>query len=179
MPCLWLHYAARLNSGVRPLMKPSRQLRVRSAIAYSAAMLIAAVYCVLQSVSALPLAFGVASLSVLSAAALGYGLGGWYSLVGSERASFELVAVPLMVGVGAPAVGGSLFLLGGVALAHDGAGENPLWAVPGGIAMAIAYVSLTWPVAVCAFAAAGFVMARISRQGPNNSSKPTPLRGAA
>jgi hypothetical protein len=160
-------------------MKPSRQLRVRSAVAYSAAMLVAAAYCVLQSLSALPLALGVASLSVLSAAALGYGLGGWYSPVGSDRASFELVAVPLIVGLGAPAIGASLFLFGGVAVAQNGGGENPLWAVPGGIAMTMAYISLTWPVAVCAFAAAGFAMARISRQGPNNSSKPTPLRGAA
>ena len=160
-------------------MKPSRQLRLRSAIAYAAAMLVAAAYCVLQSSSALPLALGVASLSVVSAGVLGYGLGGWYSSVGSERPGFELIAVPVLVFLGAPVIGASVFLLAGIALAQPGAGENPLLAIPAGIAMTMAYISLTWPVALCAFAAAGVVMARISRQGPNNSSKPTPLRGAA
>ena len=160
-------------------MKPSRQLRFRSAIAYAAAMLVAAAYCVLQSFSVLPLALGVASLSVLSAGALGYGLGGWYSSVGSERPGFELVAVPVLICLGAPVAGASVFLLTGTVVGQTEAGESTLLAIPGGIAMTMAYISLTWPVALCAFAAAGVVMARISRQGPNNSSKPTPLRGAA
>jgi hypothetical protein len=160
-------------------MKPSRQLRVRSAIVYAAAMLVASAYCLLQSISALPLAFGVAALSVLSAAAIGYGLGGWYISVGSERPTFELVAIPVLVFLGGPVLGASIFLIAGAVLSQSGAGESPLWAVPGAIAMTMAYISLTWPVALGAFVAAGIAMARFSRRGPNSSSKPTPLRGAA
>lgn len=151
-------------------MNPSRQLRLTSALTYAAAMVVAAAYCVLQSASPLPLAFGVASLSVMSAAVLGYGLGGWYSPIGAERPRFELIAVPVVVCLGAPVIGASVFLLAGFALAPSAARESPLLAVPGGIAMTIAYFSLTWPVALCAFGVAGVAMARKIGKGPATHS---------
>jgi hypothetical protein len=142
-------------------------------------MLLASAYCVLHSLSELPLAVGVAALSVLSAAAIGYVLGGWYLRSGSEQPTFELVAVPILAFLGGPLVGASLFMLGAVLFSQPGATENPIVAVYLSVPMTMAYISLSWPVALPVFAAAAIAMARFSRQGSNNSSKPTPLRGAA
>jgi hypothetical protein len=142
-------------------------------------MLLASAYCVLRSLSALPLALGVAALSVVSAAAIGYGLGSWYLRSGSEQPRFELVAVPLLAFLGGPLVGASLFMLGAVVLSPPGAQENSIFAVYLAVPMSMAYFSLSWPVALPVFAAAAIAMARFSRRGSNSSSKPTPLRGAA
>jgi len=154
-------------------------MRVRSATAYAAAMLLASAYCVLHSLSALPLALGVAALSVLSAAAIGYGLGSWYLRIDSDQPSFELVAVPLLAFFGGPLVGASLFMFGATVLSQPGAAENSVFSVYLAVPMTMAYLSLSWPVALPVFAAAAIAMAGFSRRGSNNSSKPTPLRGAA
>jgi hypothetical protein len=160
-------------------MQPRRQMRVRSATAYGAAMLLASAYCVFHSLSALPLALGVAALSVLSAAAIGYGLGGWYLWSDSDQPTFELVAVPLLAFLGGPLVGASVFMFGAVVLSQPGAPDNSVFSVYLAVPMTMAYISLSWPVALPAFTAAAIAMARFSRRGSNNSFKPNPLRGSA
>ena len=154
-------------------------MRVRSAATHGAAMLLASAYCVFHSLAALPLALGVATLSVLAAAAIGYGLGGWYLPSGSDRPTFELLAVPLLVFLGAPLVGAGLFMSAAAVVSQPGAEENSVFSVYLAVPMTMAYISLSWPVAIPVFTAAGIAMARFSRRGSNNSSKPTPLRGAA
>lgn len=138
--------------------------RARAAMAYAAAMLVTAATCVLQPREVLPLAVGVAVPSVLAAAALGYALGDWYRPIDGERPTFELVAVPALVALGAPILGAGMFLLVGLALFPSGANDSPLHAFPGAIAMTLGYLSATWPVVLCAFGLAGVVLARGQRR---------------
>lgn len=142
-----------------------RTTRRQSSLAYAGAMLVVAVYFALLSGLPLYPAMGAAMLSVLSAAVLGHALGGWYAPVDRERPTFELVAVPALVLMGAPVIAAVLFLLAGAALYGLEPRPALIEVVPGGIAAAVLVLSATWPVALTAFSAAGIAMARIARRG--------------
>lgn len=158
-------------------MQRPRQLRILSGVAYGLAMLISGGYCVALSASTFALALGVAALSTIAGAALGYGFGGWYAPTGTERPTFELVATPLVVSLIAPIIGAFVFLLAGGLASGAETGEL-LWAAPAAVAMTLGYFSVTWPVALGVFALAGLAMAHFSRRGSNNAFNRTPLRGA-
>ena len=152
-------------------------MRIRSAVTYGAAMLLASAYCVVHSLSALQFAISVAALSVLSATAIGYGLGSWYVPIDSEKPTFELLLVPVLAFFGAPLMGAGIFIAGALILFPAETDENLVSSVFLAVPMTMAYITLSWPVALPAFALAGIAMARFSRRGSNNSFKPSPLRG--
>ena len=143
------------------------------------AMLVAASYCVLKSSPPSGIAWGVALASTVSSGALGYFFGGWYTPVGGERPSFELVAVPLSISILAPVLGAGLFLLSAIIFSQPGLQDGVLWVAPMAVAMTLAYFTVAWPVAIPVFVLAGAVLGVRSWRGSNESFKPTSLRDAA
>jgi MFS family permease len=154
-------------------MQIVRLMRLRSGVSYGMAMAVAAAYCAFLSPSGLSVAYLVAALSTVSAAAIGYGIGGWYVPVEDERPGFELVAAPVLVSILAPFAGATILLFVGTLLSQAETGEG-LWVLPAAVAMTLAYFALSWPVALVSFAVAAAAMARYSRRGSNHSFKPTP-----
>ncbi len=117
--------------------------------------------------------------AVALAVGLGYRFGRWYCTTGGEKPTFELVFCPVVVFIlasfGGSALACLLMALENRAPAVEVVTGLPVLTLYG----VIVVVATVWPAIVVSHVLAGLVLARLSRSAPNNSSKPTPLRGAA
>ena len=155
-------------------------LRVKSGFGYGLAMALSVAFFLLVSPSLrdspIPWVAGIGS--TLAAFGLGWLFGKWYFPARGERPTFELLLCPVMTLVLSLTVG--LVILWAWLLAADPSEPQPLMMLLVVLGFGFpAFIGTSWPAVVLAFGTVGAWLAWCSRSAPNNSFKPTPLRGAA
>ncbi|NCT68981.1 MAG: hypothetical protein GXC76_15245 [Rhodanobacteraceae bacterium] len=117
--------------------------------------------------------------AIVLAASLGYRFGRWYCAVDGEEPTFELVLCPVVVfilaSLGGSAVACLLMAVQNQVPTLELIAGLPVLALYG----VIVVVASAWPAIALSHLVAAAVLAWRCRSAPNNSSKPTPLRGAA
>jgi len=155
--------------------------RRKSSVGYSVAMLISVAYFMLfapGTVGTSEAALVAGSSAVVLAACTGWGIGVWYRPVSGERPTYELVACPVLIALFS--LCGGIIVMAGWSLATGESVPNVWLAIAVTLYFGIfAFLSVSWPVALASFGAVAIWLAWLSRSAPNNSFKPTPLRGAA
>ena len=158
----------------------SGNMRAKSAITYGAAMAASVAFFLLASpdLANKPASWVAVVASSVSAVAVGWWLGRWYVPVQGERPTFELWLCPLVVLALSLALGLATLTAWGLVVGPPE--PRPLMGLGAVLYFGVlVFLSAAWPAVAVAFGAAGIWLARCSRSAPNNSSKPTPLRGAA
>src|SRR5688500_8028027 len=154
----YLHYAARLNSGVRAHMAGLKLFAVIELIALVALLVVAGAMA----------GYGAADSALHASSLLSPSSSAWLGF-----AYTAVFGAPVVAVIGAPTY---FFLL------QRGLAQWPhvllVGAFPGLIAL-VASVSLGFWAIVCGIAVASLTHAICRRVGPNNSFKPKPLRGSA
>ena len=153
-------------------------LQAKSSIGYGVAMLLAVTFFLFAEPSLrdsqVPWIAGTGS--TLAAFGFGRGFGRWYVPVGGDRPTFELVACPLIVLVLSIATG--LLLLWAWLLAFGPSEPQPFTVLLVVLGFGFpAFVASAWPALTLLFGTVGAWLAWSSRAAPNNSFKPSPLRG--
>ena len=125
-----------------------------------------------------PIPWIAGTSATLAALGFGWTFGKWYVPVQGERPTFELVLCPVLILVLSLAVG--LMVIWAWMLAVEPSEPQPFMGLLVVLGFGFpAFIGTAWPAVVLAFGAVGVWLALRSRAAPNNSFKPTPLRGAA
>jgi hypothetical protein len=155
-------------------------LQVKSSFGYGLAMAVSVAYFLFATPSLRdsPIPWIAGASATLASLGVGWILGKWYLPAHGERPTFELVLCPLVTLALSLTVG--LIVLWAWLLASNPLEPQPLMGllVVLGFGFPV-FISAAWPAVVLAFGVVGAWLALSSRAAPNNSFKPTPLRGAA